>query len=163
MNNRIRSILAAGAAVVGIATLAIGGTALPAGAESPTHVMSVTRNITTTGPLLPDCPSAPGAVALRLVFTETFHLQFTDTSFHLADNEEGTFDVLSATGAVLASGHFTFPFVVQAQFAPVQTVTFIINAAGRATDGTTVHVRVAQHVTVNANGDVSSTFSTVSC
>ena len=163
MNNRIRSILAAGAAVVGIATLAIGGTALPAGAESPTHVMSVTRNITRIDPLLPDCPSAPGAVALRLVFTETFHLQFTDTSFHLADNEEGTFDVLSVTGAVLASGHFTFPFVVQAQFAPVQTVTFIINASGRATDGTTVHVRVAQHVTVNANGDVTSTFSTVSC
>ena len=150
MNNRIRSILAAGAAVVGIAALAIGGTALPAGAESPTHVMSVTRNITTTGPLLPDCPSAPGAVALRLVFTETFHLQFTDTSFHLADNEEGTFDVLSATGAVLAS-------------APVQTLTSIINASGRAIDGTTVRVRVAQHVTVNANGDVSSTFSTVSC
>ena len=163
MNNRIQSILAAGAAVVGIATLAIGGTALPAGAQSPTHVMSVTRNITRIDPLLPDCPPLPGAVATRLVFTETFHLQFTDTSFHLADNEEGTFDVLSATGAVLASGHFTFPFVIQAQFAPVQTVTFIINATGRATDGTTVHVRIAQHVTVNANGDVSSTFSTVRC
>jgi len=162
MITRTRSTIRCAALMAVLATLAIGSTVRPVNAESPTHVRSVVRNITSTVPALAECPN-PAVAALALVYTESYHLQYTDTTFHLADNEEGTFTELSASNAVLGSGHFTFPFVVQGPRAPVQTFTSIINATGETVDGALIRVRIAQHFTITANGDITSNFSIITC
>ncbi len=162
MISRIKHTIRSTALAAGLAAVAIGSTVLPANAEPPTHVMSVVRDITATAPNLAECPN-PAIAALSLVFTESYHLEYTDSTFHLADNEEGTFTELSPSGEVLGSGHFTFPYVVQGPGAPIQTFTSIINATGKTVDGALIRVRIAQHFTITANGDVTSNFSTVTC
>ncbi len=81
-------------------------------------------------------PSANATASIDLVFTDIFHLLFTEDTFHVGETQTGTFVVRSATGEALASGHFTTTFSNQGPGFPTEAFTNHVNAIGRAADGT---------------------------
>lgn len=146
----------------GIATLTIGSAAMPAHAAPPTHVMNIVKDITATIPPLAECP-AGNVASIDLVFQDSFHLIFTDTTFHVTDTETGTFTGRSADGDVLTTGHFTTTSAHQGTGFPAETLTSNINATGKAIDGSLVRVQIAQHFTITPDGDVTASFTRVNC
>jgi hypothetical protein len=145
-----------------LATGGIGLAAAPAHAEPPTHVMNITRDISTTIPPLVECP-APNTTSLDLVLTDVFHLVFTDTTFHLTETQIGTFTSRSAGGDVVATGRFTTTFSDQGPGFPTESLTSVINATGTTADGSHVLVRIAQHLTITPAGDVTVSFTKIGC
>jgi hypothetical protein len=144
------------------AVVAVGVGAVPAHAVPPTHEKIIVKDGTATIAPLTECP-APDTASIDLAFHDVFHLTFTDTTFHVHETQTGTFTSRSATGAVVATGHFTNSFSDQGSGAPKETFTSMINATGKATDGTQVRVHIAQHFTITPAGDVSVSFTKVSC
>jgi hypothetical protein len=71
--------------------------------------------------------------------------------------------VRSATGEILASGHFTTTFSDQGPGEPTQAFTNNVIAIGRAAAGTRIQIHLAQHFTVTPNGDVTVDRVTASC
>ncbi|HKA82716.1 MAG TPA: hypothetical protein VKD21_02570 [Acidimicrobiales bacterium] len=134
----------------------------PANAEPPTHDKSIVKDVEATIPPLAECP-AGNAASIDLVFHDIFHLHFTDTTFHVTATQTGTFVTRSATGDELASGHFTTTLSDQGPGFPKESFTSHINATGKATDGTQVRIHIAQHFTINANGDVTVDRFTAGC
>ena len=120
------------------------------------------KNVAVTIPALAECPG-PGIPSIDLVFTDIFHLQFTEDTFHVGGTQTGRFVVRSATGAALASGHFTTTFSDQGPGFPTEAFTSHVNAIGKAADGTRVRIHLAQHFTVTPNGDVTVDRVTASC
>ncbi|HJR89658.1 MAG TPA: hypothetical protein VJ782_05805 [Aeromicrobium sp.] len=135
----------------------------PAHASPPTHEKSVVKDVAVTIPTLAECPAAPGATSIDLLFTDIFHLIFTANTFHVGGTQTGTFVVRSATGEALASGHFTTTFSDQGPGFPTQAFTDNLIATGRASDGTRVRIHLTQHFTVTPNGDVTVDRVTASC
>ena len=146
----------------GIAALAIGSAAAPAHAAPPTHVMNIVKDITATIPPLAECP-AGNVASIDLVFQDSFHLIFTDTTFHVTDTETGTFTGRSAGGEVLTAGHFTTTSAHQGPGFPTEILTSNINATGKAIDGSLVRVHIAHHFTITPDGDVTANFTMVNC
>jgi hypothetical protein len=134
----------------------------PADASPPTHEKSVVKDVAVTIPPLAECPGAPGA-SIDLLFTDIFHLIFTEDTFHVGGTQTGTFVVRSATGEALASGRFTTTFSDQGPGFPTEAFTNNVVATGRAADGTRVQIHLTQHFTVTPNGDVTVDRITASC
>ena len=135
----------------------------PAHASPPTHEKSVVKDVAVTIPPLAECPGAPGATSIDLLFTDIFHSIFTDESFHVGGTQTGTFVVRSGIGEALASGHFVTTFSDQGPGFPTQAFTDNVVAIGRAADGTRVRIHLTQHFTVTPNGDVTVDRVTASC
>ncbi len=135
----------------------------PADASPPTHEKSVVKNVEVTIPQLAECPGPDPTATIDLVFTDIFHLIFTDDTFHVGGTQTGTFVVRSTTGEVLASGHFTTNFSDQGPGEPTQAFTNHLNAIGKTADGTRIQIHLAQHFTVTPNGDVTVDRVTASC
>jgi hypothetical protein len=135
----------------------------PADASPPTHEKSVVKNVELTIPQLAECPGPVPGTSIDLVFTDIFHLIFTDDTFHVGGTQTGTFVVRSATGEPLASGHFTGTFSDQGPGFPTEAFTSHLNATGKAADGTRVRIHLAQHFTITPNGDVTVDRVTASC
>jgi hypothetical protein len=135
----------------------------PADASPPTHEKSVVKNVEVTIPQLAECPGPDPTATIDLVFTDIFHLIFTEDTFHVGGTQTGTFVVRSATGEALASGHFTTTFSDQGPGFPTQAFTSHVNATGKAADGTRIRIHLAQHFTVTPNGDVTVDRITASC
>jgi hypothetical protein len=155
--SRIAIAALAAAIAIGMAGFA------PADASPPTHEKSVVKNVTVTIPQLAECPGPDPTATIDLVFTDIFHLIFTEDTFHVGGTQTGTFVVRSATGVALASGHFTTNFSNQGPGEPTQAFTNNLIATGRATDGTRIQIHIAQHFTVTPNGDVTVDRVTASC
>jgi hypothetical protein len=134
----------------------------PADASPPTHEKSVVKNVEVTIPPLAECP-APGTASIDLVFTDIFHMIFTDDTFHVGGTQTGTFVARSATGEALASGHFTTTFSDQGPGFPTEAFTSHVIATGKAADGTRVQIHLTQHFTVTPSGDVTVDRVTASC
>jgi hypothetical protein len=136
----------------------------PTDASPPTHVRDVQRDVAVTIPPLTECPGDPNAASIDLLFTDVFHLIFTDTTFHVTETQTGTFVVRSASGEALASGHFT---TTNSEQGPTDrfTHTFTSNviATGQAADGTRVHIHLTEHFTVTPAGDVTVDRITADC
>ncbi|HEY7068459.1 MAG TPA: hypothetical protein VH479_00015 [Acidimicrobiales bacterium] len=143
-----------------VAAISMGVTS--AAASPPTHEKVVEKDVAVTIPPLAECP-AGDATSIDLVFHDVLHQIFTDTSFHFTEVQTGTFVTRSASGAALNSGHFTSTFSFQGPREPTQTFTNNINAEGRASDGTHVRIKIIEHGTANANGDVTVDFMRASC
>jgi hypothetical protein len=135
----------------------------PADASPPTHDRSVVKNVAVTIPPLAECPGPVPGTSIDLVFTDIFHLQFTEDTFHVGGTQTGTFVVRSATGEALASGHFTTTFSDQGPGFPTEAFTNHVNAIGKSADGTPVRIHLAQHFTITPNGDVTVDRVTASC
>jgi hypothetical protein len=135
----------------------------PTEASPPTHEHSVVKNVAVTIPPLAECPGPVPGTTIDLVFTDIFHLIFTEDTFHVGGTQTGTFVVRSATGEVLASGHFTTAFSDQGPGFPTEAFTNNVIAIGRAADGTRVQIHLTQHFTVTPNGDVTVDRITASC
>jgi hypothetical protein len=135
----------------------------PADAAPPTHEKSVVKDVEVTIPQLAECPGPDPTATIDLVFTDIFHLIFTEDTFHVGGTQTGTFVVRSATGEVLASGHFTTTFSDQGPGEPTQAFTNNVIAIGRAAAGTRIQIHLAQHFTVTPNGDVTVDRVTASC
>jgi len=145
-----------------LATVTVGVAAVPAHAAPPTHVMNIVKDATVTISPLAQCPSGNTA-SIDLAFQDVFHLIFTDTTFHLTETQTGTFTSRSAGGDVVASGRFTTTFSHQGPGFPTETLTNVINATGKATDGSQVRIHIAQHFTITPAGDVTVDFTNVGC
>ncbi len=150
------------AAVAAAVATCVAGFA-PADASPPTHEKSVVKDVAVTIPPLAECPGPIPGTSIDLVFTDIFHLQFTEDTFHVGGTQTGTFVVRSATGEALASGHFTATFSDQGPGFPTEAFTSHVNVSGRAADGTPVQIHLAQHFTVTPNGDVTVDRITASC
>jgi hypothetical protein len=162
MFRRTRSRFAIAALAAAVATCMAGSA--PADAAPPTHVRDVERDVAVTIPPLAECPGDGNAASIDLLFTDIFHLIFTDTTFHVTETQTGTFVVRSASGEALATGHFA---TTSSEQGPTDrfTHTFTSNviATGRATDGTRVQIHLTQHFTVTPDGDVTVDRTTASC
>jgi hypothetical protein len=145
------------AVVTGIAGFA------PADASPPTHDKSVVKNVEVTIPPLAECPGPVPGTSIDLLFTDIFHLIFTEDTFHVGGTQTGTFVVRSATGDALASGHFTTTFSDQGPGFPTLASTSNVIAVGKAADGTRVQIHLTQHFTITPNGDVTVDRITASC
>jgi hypothetical protein len=145
------------AVVTGIAGFA------PADASPPTHEKSVVKNVEVTIPPLAECPGPVPGTSIDLLFTDIFHLIFTEDTFHVGGTQTGTFVVRSATGDALASGHFTTTFSDQGPGFPTLASTSNVIAVGKAEDGTRVQIHLTQHFTITPNGDVTVDRITASC
>jgi len=150
---RIFLLVAMIAGVVGISA--------PAWAEPPTHEVSVTKNNTLTAPPLAQCPG--NAVSIDLVFTESFHLIFTDATFHFSDTLTGTFTSRGSGGEALVTGHFVSTTHDQGPGFPTETFTSVIIASGAASDGSHNVVRILQHFTITPDGQPVVAFERVDC
>lgn len=157
--HRIIAALGGAAAAVALCTASFA----PAGASPPTHEKSVVKNVAVTIPPLTECPGPNPDATIDLLFTDIFHLQFTEDTFHVHGTQTGTFVVRSPAGEALASGHFTTTFSDQGPGFPKESFSNHVNAVGKAADGTNVRIHLAQHFTVNANGDVTVDRVTASC
>jgi hypothetical protein len=135
----------------------------PADASPPTHDKTVVKNVELTIPALAECPGPVPGTSIDLVFTDIFHLIFTDDTFHVGGTQTGTFVVRSSTGDALASGRFTSTFSDQGPGFPTQAFTSHLSATGKAADGTRVNIHLAQHFTITPNGDVTVDRVTASC
>ena len=133
-----------------------------ADASPPEQVKSVVKDVAVTIPPLAECPGG-NAASIDLLFTDIFHLRFTDDTFHVNETQTGTFISRSATGEELASGHFTTTFSDQGPGFPTESFTNHINATGRTTDGTRIQIHLAEHFTITPNGDVTVDRVTASC
>jgi hypothetical protein len=135
----------------------------PADASPPEHERRVVKNVEVTIPPLTECPAPNPDAHIDLVFTDIFHLQFTEDTFHVGGTMTGTFTVRSPAGEVLASGHFTTTFSDQGPGFPTEAFSNNVIAVGKATDGTRVQIHLTQHFTVTPNGDVTVDRVTASC
>jgi hypothetical protein len=135
----------------------------PTEASPPTHEHTVVKDVAVTIPPLTECPGPNPDATIDLLFTDIFHLIFTEDTFHVGGTQTGTFVVRSATGEVLASGHFTTAFSDQGPGFPTEAFTNNVIAIGRAADGTRVQIHLTQHFTVTPNGDVTVDRITASC
>jgi hypothetical protein len=135
----------------------------PADASPPTHETTVVKNVEVTIPQLAECPGPDPTATIDLVFTDIFHLIFTEDTFHVGGTQTGTFVVRSATGEVLASGQFTTTFSDQGPGFPTEAFTNNLIAIGRTADGTRIQIHLAQHFTITPNGDVTVDRVTASC
>jgi hypothetical protein len=133
-----------------------------AGAEPPVHDSIVTKNNTAVITPLPDCP-APNTVAVVLEYSEQTHFIGTATTFHFTNTQTGTLTALSASGEVVATGHFTATFNDQGPGFPKESSTGVIHATIHRTDGVNAIVHILNHFTVTPAGDVTSEFSLVNC
>src|SRR5438067_1247502 len=138
------------------------GVSMPAWAEPSTHVASVTRNNTLTIPPLPQCPLG-NATSIDLVYTESFHLTSTATSFHFSDTLTGTFTTRGSGGEALITGHFVNTTHDQGPGFPREAFTSVINATGTASDGSHTTVHLLQHFTVTPDGQPVVVFERVNC
>ena len=134
-----------------------------ADASPPEHEQSVVKNVAVTIPQLAECPGPDPTATIDLVFTDIFHLLFTDDTFHVGGTQTGTFVVRSVTGEALASGHFTTNFSDQGPGFPTEAFTNHVNVSGVTADGTRINIHLAQHFTVTPNGDVTVDRITASC
>jgi hypothetical protein len=116
-----------------------------------------------TIPPLAECPGAPNAAAIDLVFHEQFHGVFTADTFHVTDTLNGTFTTRDAAGNAIASGHFVSRTSQQGPGDPVLAVTEIIKASGVTVDGSRVNIRILSHLTVTPDGTPVRDFQQVSC
>jgi hypothetical protein len=149
------------AGLVAVAATLVTGFA-SAGASPPTHEKVVEKDVAVTIDPLTQCP-AGDAVAIDLVFHDVLTGRFTDATFHVNETLTGTFVARSASGAALSSGHFTSTSSNQGPGFPTLVVTNVINVNGHATDGTHLHFHIIEHLTITANGDITSEFMTASC
>jgi hypothetical protein len=157
--HRIIAALGGAAAAVAIFTAGFA----PAGASPPTHEKSVVKNVAVTIPGLAECPGPVPDTSIDLVFTDIFHLIFTEETFHVGGTQTGTFVVRSATGEAIASGHFTTNFSDQGPGFPTEAFNNNVIAIGRAADGTRIQIHLTQHFTITPNGDVTVDRITASC
>jgi hypothetical protein len=135
----------------------------PADASPPTHDKSVVKDVAITIPGLTDCPGPVPNTTLDLVFTDIFHLQFTEDTFHVGGTQTGTFTVRNSAGDAIASGHFTTNLSDQGPGFPTETFSNHLIATGRAADGTRINIHITQHITITPNGDVTVDRVDVSC
>jgi hypothetical protein len=135
----------------------------PADASPPTHDKSVVKDVAVTIPGLAECPGPVPNTTIDLLFTDIFHLQFTEDTFHVGGTQTGTFVVRSSTGDAIASGHFTTNFSDQGPGFPTETFSNHLIATGRAADGTRINIHITQHFTITPNGDVTVDRVDVSC
>ena len=154
-----RTAIAALAAAV---ALCMAGFA-PADASPPTHEKSVVKDVAVTIPPLAECPGPVPDTSIDLVFTDVFHLIFTEDTFHVGGTQTGTFVVRSATGEAIASGHFTTTFSDQGPGFPTEAFSDHVNISGKTADGTRINIHLTQHFTVTPNGDVTVDRVTASC
>jgi hypothetical protein len=151
---RILVLLAILAGVVGVTA--------PAWAEPPAHIGDVTKNNVVTILPLPQCP-AGGATSIDLVFTESFHAVFTSTTFHITDTQTGTFTTRGPNGEALVTGHFVNTMNHQGPGFPSEVFTGLINATGKASDGSRTQVHVLTHLTITPDGQPVVAFQRVNC
>jgi hypothetical protein len=149
---RLLLLIAMLAGVVSVAT--------PAWAEPPTHVMNVTKNITQTVPPLLQCPAG---TSVDLVFTESFHLIFTDTTFHFSDTLTGTFTTRGPNGEALSTGHVVATTHDEGPGFPTEAFTSVITAVGTTSDGSHNVVHILEHLTVTPAGEPVVAFERVDC
>jgi hypothetical protein len=135
----------------------------PADASPPTHEKSVIKDVAVTIPPLTECPGPVPDTSIDLLFTDIFHLQFTEDTFHVGGTQTGTFVVRSATGEAIASGHFTTTFSDQGPGFPTETFSNHVNISGKTADGTRINIHLTQHFTITPNGDVTVDRVTASC
>lgn len=126
------------------------------------HERNIIKDGTATIPPLVECP-APDTTSIDLAFHDAFHLTFTDATFHVTETQTGTFTSRSATGDATGTGHFTTTFSDQGPGFPTESLTSVINAIGKAPDGSQIRVHIAQHFTITPAGDVAVDFTKVSC
>jgi hypothetical protein len=81
----------------------------------------------------------------------------------VTETQTGTFTSRSATGDVTGTGHFTTTFSDQGPGFPTESLTSVINAIGKAPDGSQIRVHIAQHFTITPAGDVAVDFTKVDC
>src|SRR5262249_50327559 len=136
--------------------------AVAAWGTPPTHDMSITKDGTDTIGPLSQCP-AGAATSIDLAFREQFHLTFTDSTFHLTNTTTGTFTGRAADGSVVSTGHFTNTVHDQGPGFPKESFTAVINAHGRAVDGSRVSVHNLDHFTVTPDGTLTVNFEKADC
>jgi hypothetical protein len=138
-----------------------GGTAA---AETPDHFRLIVHDGEAVVPGPAECPSPnPAADHVNITFHQTVQETFTADTFHAISVTSGTFSTRDAQDNELASGRFVSRDVTQAPGFPILIVESSLKATGRATDGSLVNLRIAFHVTINANDEVATVFDTVSC
>jgi len=155
----MRRILVAAALVA-----AIGGmTETSWAAGPPVHEMSVTKDNEVTIATLPECPAAPDAASIDLVYKEQFHGTFTAETFHITDTLTGSFTTRDADGNAIATGHFVSRSSQQGPGFPTLVLTDIIKANGVTSDGSRVNIRILSHLTITPDGTPVRDFGKVNC
>jgi hypothetical protein len=147
-----------------IPLLAVGAVALsaiPAHAEPPVHDKVIAKDVVAVVPAPTDCPGPAAYVVIE------FNLQisgtFTDETFHVTVRRTGTWTAFNAADEMIASGHFVNGFSEQGPGFPVYTTTSLLQSTGRSVSGELVRLNVVEHITVNANDEVTAVFSNVGC
>ena len=133
-------------------------------AETPDHVRVIVHDgeADVAGPA--ECPSPnPAADHVHITFHQILQQTFTADTFHEIAVTTGTFSTRDAAGNELASGRFVSREVVQAPGFPILMIGSSLKATGKATDGSLVNLRIAFHLTINANDEVTVVFDKVSC
>ena len=147
-----------------ISVLAVGAVALsavPAHAEPPVHDMVIAKDVVAVVPAPTNCPGPAAYVVIQ--FNLQSHLTFTDDTFHMTVRQTGTWTAFDAADEMTASGHFVNGFNEQGPGFPVYTFTSLLQSTGRSVSGEQVRIHAVEHVTVNANDQVTADFSKVGC
>ena len=147
-----------------IPLLAVGAAALsaaPSHAEPPVHNKVIAKDVVAVIAAPTDCPGPAAYVVLEfnLQVTETY----TDETFHVTVRRTGTWTAFNAANEMTASGHFVNGFSEQGPGLPIYAVTDLIQSTGRSVSGDLVRIHVLQHITINANDDVTVAFANVGC
>jgi hypothetical protein len=146
-----------------ILLLAVGAVALsaPAHAEPPVHDKVIAKDVVAVLPAPTDCPGPAAYVVIE--FNLQVHGTFTNETFHVTVRRTGTWTAFSAADEVTASGHFVNGFSDQGPGFPVLASTSLLQSTGRSVSGELVRLHVVEHITVNANDEVTANFSKVGC
>ena len=152
MRKLLIPLLAVGAAVL---------SAAPAGAEPPEHNVVIAKDVVAMVPAPTDCPGPAAYVIIE--FNLQRHLNFTNDTFHVTTRQAGTWTAFNAADEMTASGHFVNGFSDQGPGFPKESFTSVLQSTGRSVAGNPVRIHVLQHITINANGDVTSEFANVGC
>lgn len=139
------------ATFVGLALAGIGLTVDIAHAEPPGHSQVIAKDVVSVLPPLEQCPG--DGTALTLVYNYQEHWTYSSDTFHLTWTMAGTWQ--TAAGG---SGHFVSNSTQTAPGFPIYIESDNINATGTAPDGTRLNLHIQTHVTINANGEVTSSF-----
>ena len=147
-----------------IPLLAVGAAALsaaPSHAEPPAHNKVIAKDVVAVIPAPTDCPGPAAYVVLE--FNLQVHETFTDETFHRTVRRTGTWTAFNAANEMTASGHFVNGFSEQAPGFPKYAVTDLLQSTGRSVSGDRVRIHALQHITINANDDVTVEFAKVGC
>jgi len=135
-----------------------------AAAEPPDRVRVIVHDGEADVAVPAECPSPnPAADHVHITFHQILQRTFTRDTFHEVAITTGTFSTRDAAGNELSSGRFVSRDVTQSPGFPILIIGSSLKATGKATDGSLVNLRIAFHVTINANDEVTVIFDKVSC